>query len=158
MKDKKLISNAIFLTTITEKKAFKKPLYLNFDMIDILIPLKSLISDYVWFVKNLDYDGPDIPDGKALMYEELIYFFSNCIQTIDGTLFGFNRKEITNCNVQQTWESLNVLKFENANCQIEIRAVDSSFFEVYSRTEKIPELLDLTFVISVLPGKSWGAT
>ena len=158
MKDKKPILNDIFLTTVTKKKAFKRPHYLNFDMIDILISLKSLISDYVWFVKNLDYDGPAIPDGKVLMYEELIYFFSNCIQTIDGTLFGFNRKEIANSNVQKTWESLNLLKFENSNCEIEIRAVDSSFFEVYSRTQKIPEILDLTYVISVLPGTSWGAT
>lgn len=136
-----------FTTIYAKKSKEKKPNILNFDVLDLLICLKEQIKEIVWFVKYLDYDGPDIPDGKLLTYQELVDCFGLCSQTIDGSLLGFRSQDISRENARSVFDRFDFLKFSRSDCQVVIRAVDSSFFEVYSKQVGIPDLLEAFFQV-----------
>lgn len=141
-------SDLIRVVSIVSKKSKEKVKgYFNFDTLDILICLERQIKGLVWFVKHLDYDGPDIPDGKLLTYQELVGYFGLCQQTIDGSLYGFRIQDLLMDSGRSVFDGLDLLSFPRSNCQIVIRAIDSSIFEVYSKHLVMLDLLDAEFVI-----------
>lgn len=138
-------SNKIYVTKIIGKKGKEESGVLNFDMADILICLEKSVCDLSWVATDMDYDGPDMTDSEFLSYKDLLHCFSLCNQTVDGALFGFRTHEVIGAKLKDIESHFNFLRFPNGICRIIIRAIDSSFFEVYSKCPNVHACLASDF-------------
>lgn len=120
--------------------------YLAFDLRDVLAALGDNVSQWTWWVTELDALGDaevqsfcdavesQGENGVWVTAEEFMLLAGKIEQTIEGKFFGFTKDRSPS---ELTDEDLNWGRFPTNQMQIGILAVDSSFFEVFARQESI---------------------
>jgi hypothetical protein len=127
--------------------------YLSVDVKDILGCLGSSIEDYSWVITELDCTGEEAQSlcdavesrrgrGLVLSADELLAAAQKFKQTIDAKILGIPKRAYS----QQELDLISDLwSFPQTQAQLAILAVDSSFFEVFTKDYNQVRLLRKCF-------------
>jgi hypothetical protein len=126
---------------------------LAFDLKDVLRALGRHLEQWIWCITELDCIGSRTEAvtqqvkaargrGVWMHSAEMMKLAGDMDQTIDGEIIAFP-KDIDRHSIEA--RELNVSAFPGSRAELAIRAVDSSFFEVYTKDPEIAHLLRRQF-------------
>ena len=113
---------------------------LAFDVREILASIYDYTAFYEWMAYDLDCTGTHIGEGIPLNTERLLALSAQLKQTIDGCFVGYSTKCPSVDVVRQ-----DVAHFPTSRASIVVVAVDSAFFEVYTKEIGIVERIKTSF-------------
>ncbi len=127
----------------------------------IISSLKNVLKDYLWYIADIEYNYYNInsfddskeklptPKIKPLLIgnsEKLIEYLKNVDQFMSGVFLAVN-----NIDTKIKWPQDIIFDTENPTpyleqAEIDIRAIDTSFFEIFTSNEQIMDQLNKSFV------------
>ncbi len=124
-----------------------------FDLRDVLCALGDIPKDYRFVLKELDATGPRAdeiaerlasaaPLGLLVSADELVEIAAGLDQTIDAEIVGYPK---TIDPSALTASDRDLAAFPTNCMALAILAIDSSYFEVYTKNVDIIEALERTF-------------
>jgi len=114
--------------------------HLAFDLLDIIKCLTSTIESYRWVAFDLDFLGDMFfAEGECLSTSELIDRSTKVEQVIDDTFLAYSHTPIAG-SVRSDWSH-----FPGSSAVLAVVAIDSSFFDVYTKNVDHMRLLKSRF-------------
>jgi hypothetical protein len=142
--------NRVYVVSIRDRSLDEG--YLTFDLKDVLAALGDRVWQWTWCVLELDAIGHEIepfcqsvdsqPNGFWVDTAEFLMLADRIVQTISAQFLAF-RRDVDRTELQS--EDLNSARFPQNEIQLVIRAVDSSYFEVYAKEESIVRAINSRF-------------
>jgi hypothetical protein len=132
------MSAAVHVATIHDKDPC-------FDLKDVLTALKGFIAGYHWRImgecevlpESVDREIERLIDRAELTSEELEKLSERIAQSIELTAVGYA--------TSVAYSEADIVDFPHGPAQLVIRAVDSTFFDVYAKDRRIVEELQRHF-------------
>lgn len=128
---------------------------LGFDLLDVLEGMGAGVArSFRWLVTDFDPTGDETahalasrvtaarPMGVVLSGDELLALARRTAQTIDATAVAFQDESALNASIEPFFS---IGEFPESDAAHVVRAIDSSYFEVYTKDERVAEALRRRF-------------
>jgi hypothetical protein len=115
--------------------------YLSFDLQDIMECLLD-IADFVWVAQDVESTNDVIQCRMPYTTDELLAALKRSGQTINGTIIGALQQDVMESDLAAVSD---ISQFRTSPAQVAIFAVDSSYFDVLTKSHSHIERLRKRF-------------
>jgi hypothetical protein len=116
--------------------------FLSFDLVQIVEALRNEVQNYFWIVEDIECTDRMPATGVVLSFQELVDLVNKVGQTINATILGYASMDHA---TQEQRAGTRLRDFPKSLTRVAILAVDSSYFEVFSKDSRITDLIRRAF-------------